>query len=131
MATTTVERLVFKLTDVLRAAFLHSAGGQQPEALRAALGGTHREVFDFAVMSRLVARNSPKDELPASRRRRIEAALGVLTTQPFYADPRLAGRPGAPATYRFDYDNCAAAATAGGFASVTRVRSSTSSMCSA
>ena len=52
---TTVERLVVKLTDILRAAFIHSAAGQQPEALRAALGGTHREVFDFAVMSRLVA----------------------------------------------------------------------------
>jgi ferredoxin len=109
---TTVERLVVKLSDILRAAFIHSAAGQQPGALRASLGGTHREVFDFAVMSRLVGRNAPKDELPASRRRRIEAALATLTTQPFFADPRLADRPGAPATYAFDFDNCAAAAAA-------------------
>jgi ferredoxin len=80
--------------------------------LRASLGGTHREVFDFNVMSQLVARNAPKDELPASRRRRIEGALAVLKAQPFYSDPRLADRPDAPALFGFRYDSCAAAAAA-------------------
>ncbi len=59
----TVDRLVIRLSDILRAAFIHSQAGQRPEALRASLGGTHRDVFDFDVMSRLVARNAPKDEL--------------------------------------------------------------------
>ena len=88
-----VERLMVKLADILRAAYIHSEAGQQPEALRASMAGTHREVFDFAMMSRLVARNAPKDELPASRRRRLEWALGVLKGQPFFPDPRLADRP--------------------------------------
>jgi len=109
---TTVDRLVIKLSDILRAAFIHSQAGQRPDALRASLGGTHRDAFDFSVMSRLVARNVPKDELPPARRRRIEDALAVLKSQPFFPDPRLAERPGAPASYGFRYDNCAAAATA-------------------
>ena len=108
----TVDRLVIRLSDVLRAAFIHSQAGQRPEALRASLGGTHRDVFDFDVMSRLVARNAPKDELSASRRRRIEAALEVLRGQPFYPDPRLADRPEGTQTYAFRFDDCAAAAAA-------------------
>ena len=107
-----VERLVVKLSGILRAAFIHSAAGQQPDALRASLGGTHREVFDFAMMSRLVARNAPKDELPASRRGRIEAALAVLKAQPFFPDPRLTQRAGSPTSFNFRFDNCAAAAAA-------------------
>jgi hypothetical protein len=108
----TVDRLVIRLSDILRAAFIHSQAGQRPEALRASLGGTHRDVFDFDVMSRLVARNAPKDELSASRRRRIESALEVLSGQPFHADLRLADRPGGTETYAFRFDDCAAAAAA-------------------
>jgi ferredoxin len=111
---TTIDRLVIKLSDILRAAFIHSQAGQRPDALRASLGGAHRDVFDFNVMSRLVARNVPKDELPAARRRRIEGALTILNSQRFYPDPRLADRTGAPASYDFRYDNCAAAAAAYG-----------------
>jgi ferredoxin len=109
---TLAERLMVKLSDVLRAAFIHSEAGQQPAALRASLGGTHRDVFDFAVMSRLVVRNAPKDELPASRRSRIAWALGILQSQPFFPDPRLAERRESPAAFDFRFDNCAAAAAA-------------------
>src|SRR5947207_1841104 len=70
----TVERLIVRLSDILRAAFIHSEAGQRPDALRAALGGAHRRAFDFDVMSRLVTRGVPKDELPASRHARIERA---------------------------------------------------------
>ncbi len=108
----TIERLIIKLSDILRSAFIHSKAGQQPGALRLALGGADREAFDFDVMSRLVARGAPKDELPAARRRRIEDALVALRTQPFYPDPRLADRSDAPPTFEFRYDNCAAAAAA-------------------
>ncbi len=83
-----VDHLVRKLSDILRAAFVHSQAGQQPEALKSGFGALHDDVFDFSAMSRLVARNVPKDELPASRRQRIEWALSVLRSQPFYPDPR-------------------------------------------
>ena len=107
----TAERLIVKLADILRAAFIHSEAGQQPESLRAALGGADRDAFDFTVMSRLVGRNMPKDELPAPRRRRIEWALRILKTQPFHPDPRLAEGAGS-APFAFRFDNCTGAATA-------------------
>jgi ferredoxin len=108
----TSERLIVKLSDILRAAFIHSKAGQRPDALRASLGGADRDDFDFDVMSKLVSRRAPKDELSPSRRKRIEWALAMLKGQPFYPDPRRVDRPDAPATYEFAFDNCVAAAEA-------------------
>ncbi len=104
-----VDGLVRRLSDIRRAAFAHSAAGSRPEALAASVGGAHAGVFDFEVMSRLVARNVPQDELPAARRARIEWALSVLRAEPFYPDADTAG---GSMRYQFEYDNCAAAAEA-------------------
>jgi hypothetical protein len=104
---TLADHLVRKLSDILRAAFVHSGAGQQPTALQSGFGSLHGDVFDFSAMSRLVARNVPKDQLPAKRRERIEWALSLLRNQPFYPDPRGAGSSAAP--YEFVFDNCAAA----------------------
>ncbi len=105
-----VDTLVRKLSDIRRAAFARSAAGQEPAALAAAIGSVHADIFDFAVMSRLVARSAPKDELPAGRRARIEAALATLSAQPFFADPvrTMTGQE----SYEFAFDNCAAAIAA-------------------
>jgi hypothetical protein len=100
-----VDHLVKKLSDILRAAFVHSQAGQQPQALKVGFGTLHTDVFDFSAMSKLVLRNIPKDELPAARRQRIEWALAVLRAQPFYPGPSSAGVE----PYGFRYDNCAAA----------------------
>ena len=97
-----------KLSDILRAAFVHSEAGQQPAALRASVGGMHASDFDFAAMSRLVARGAPKDELPATRRRRIEWALSVLKAQRFHA-PKAGG---GEKPYEFLFDNVAGAVAA-------------------
>jgi hypothetical protein len=104
---TLVDHLVRKLSDILRAAFVHSEAGQQPTALQSGFGSLHGDVFDFSAMSRLVARNVPKDQLPAKRRERIEWALSLLRNQPLYPDPKGAGSDVAP--YEFVFDNCAAA----------------------
>ena len=101
--------LMRKLSDIRRAAFAHSQAGQEPAALAAAIGSAHADVFDFAVMSKLVRRGAPKDELPAGRRRRIEWALDVLRSQPFYADDDA---PTGVEHFDFVFDNCAAAAAA-------------------
>ena len=99
--------LMRKLSDIRRAAWAHSQAGQQPQALRAAVGGLHSDVFDFDAMSRLVVRGAPKDELPPARRQRIEWALSVLARQDFY--PALhAGAADAPPP-DFAFDSCAAA----------------------
>jgi len=101
--------LMRRLSDIRRAAFAHSQAGQEPAALAAAIGGAHADVFDFAVMSKLVRRGAPKDELPAGRRRRIEWALEVLRSQPFFADEEA---PNSVEHFDFVFDNCAAAAAA-------------------
>jgi ferredoxin len=108
----TVERLIVRLSDLLRAAFIHSEAGRRPDALRATLGGMHRQAFDFDIMSKLLTRNVPKDELSASRRARIERTLAVLKAQHFFADPRLREGDDANESFRFRYDDCAAAAEA-------------------
>ncbi|HTN48166.1 MAG TPA: ferredoxin [Burkholderiaceae bacterium] len=106
---TLIDSLVRKLSDILRAAYAHSQAGQQPAALQSGFGSLHGEIFDFAAMSRLVARNVPQDELPARRRRRIEQALAVLRGQAFYPDPKGSG---GEAAFDFVFDNCAAAIAA-------------------
>lgn len=104
-----VDDLVRKLSDIRRAAFAHSEAGQEAAALAASIGGAHASVFDFAVMSKFVRRGAPKDELPAGRRRRIEWALEILRTQPFYVDEQA---PRGVEHFDFAFDNCAAAAAA-------------------
>jgi len=103
----TAERLIVRLSEILRAAFIRSEAGQRPEALRASLGGTHREAFDFEVFSRLVSRNAPKDELSPARRARIERTLATLKAQRFFADPRLPAEAGPRHEFRFR--DCASA----------------------
>ena len=107
-----VDRLVVRLSDILRAAFIHSTVGRQPETLRATLGGSYKDAFDFGTLSKLLTRNLPHDELPAPRRRRIEWALGVLKAQPFCVDEHLAGRAGVPEQLAFRFTDCASAARA-------------------
>ena len=99
------DALMRQLSDILRAAWVHSQAGQAPQALRAAVGGLHDQVFDFEAMSRLVARRAPADELPAARRRRIEWALGVLSSQDFW--PAVGAASALPEGFVFR--ECAAA----------------------
>jgi len=102
-----VDALMRGLSDIRRAAWAHSQAGRKPQALRAAVGGGHAEIFDFAAMSRLVARGAPKDELPPARRQRIEWALSTLSNQVFYPSLHGGGAETGPAGFAFD--NCAAA----------------------
>jgi ferredoxin len=101
-----VDSLVRRLSDILRAAHVHSQAGQQPAALQSGFGALHSDIFDFSAMSRLVARNVPHDELPPLRRQRIESALSVLRSQPFFPNAKGAGEE---ATYEFIFSDCATA----------------------
>lgn len=108
----TVDALAVRLADILRAAYVHSEAGQRPEALRASVGSAGGDEFDFEVMSRLVGRRVPKDELPAERRARIEWVLSVLRAQRFYPDPKAAPSPRALAPFAFRFEDCASAVQA-------------------
>lgn len=102
--------LVLKVSDILRAADSHSRAGREPQALRRAFGGPHRDAFDFDALSRIVAKGVPHDELPPARRARLSHALAVLETQ------RLVPPPDAEdsAWATFEFTDCAAAARAFG-----------------
>ncbi len=107
--TSLIDRLMRGLSDICRAAWAHSQAGRAPQALRAAVGGPHGAVFDFDAMSRLVARRAPPDELPPSRRRRIEWALAALARQAFYRTAVDDGDDARDAFAGFAFDNCLAA----------------------
>ncbi len=99
-----VGRLIQALSDILRAAFINSEAGRQPESLRDAVGSTHRDEFDFETMSALLGKGAPKDELPTDRRERIEWALGVLRRQRFFEPSQgteLAQASESPYDFRF------------------------------
>jgi hypothetical protein len=104
-------RLVLKLSDILRAAFSHSRAGRQPQSLKQSMGGPHQDAFDFDVLSRIVGKGVPRDELPASRRKRIEHALAELESQRFFAAAHETPDEARP-LFGFEFDNCAAAAHA-------------------
>ena len=106
-----LSRLVLKLSDILRAARSHSQAGRQPASLKAAIGGSHQDAFDFDMLSRVVGKGAPRDELPAARRARLERTLGVLESQRFYAAPGQ-GADADPGSLGYVFDNCAAAAQA-------------------
>jgi len=103
-------KLVRKLTDILRAAFVHSEAGRRPESLRASVGGPHQDAFDFGAMSRLLGKSGRGHELPDRRRKRIESALAALKRQRFF-EP-LPGTQKAGSTYEYRFDDCAAALAA-------------------
>lgn len=105
-----IDGLVTKLSDILAAEFVRSDAGLSAERLRAAVGSSQQEMFDFAAMSRLLAEASPQTPLPQSRRRRIEWLLSVLTAQRFFAaSDRSNAATAAVAPYEFVCQSCAEA----------------------
>ncbi|MGO9007955.1 MAG: ferredoxin [Beijerinckiaceae bacterium] len=105
--------LIMKLSDILRADFVSSEEGLSAERLEASVGATHREAFDFAVMSRMLSERSANASLADTRRRRIRWLLSVLKAQRFYAPDSVSDkRFGAAEPYGFFFDNCAEAVAA-------------------
>jgi hypothetical protein len=101
-----LSRLVQKLSDIQRAAYSHSQAGREPQSLRASLGDPHQAAFDFDMLSRIVGKGLPRDELPPARRERLERTLEALEDQTVFD---LDGGEGDEA---YVFDNCAAAAAA-------------------
>ncbi len=104
--------LVAGLSDILRAAFSHSQVSRLPDSLKAALGGPQQQAFDFDVLSRIVGKGLPQDELPPARHQRLLATLRVLESQRFHAPEQGGSGDGTDACFEFAFDNCAAAAAA-------------------
>jgi len=101
-----IDRLVLKLSDILKADFARSPAGRSTESLKASVGRAHEQTFDFEAMSRLLARNSAKETLPESRRQRVTRVLAVLQSQQL-ALPRDGGDELKGAhTHRFVFRTC-------------------------
>jgi hypothetical protein len=107
-----LNRLVLKLSDILRAAISHSDAGRKPQSLQASVGGPHREQFDFDALSSILGKGTPGVELPAARRERLVRTLGVLESQRFFAPSELDNADDDGDCFDFVFDNCAAAAQA-------------------
>lgn len=80
-----IDALIVRLSDLVKADYLRSEAGRHAETLEAGFGGTHRALFDFQAMARLLAKPSGGSALSEGRRRRIESALSVLRAERFFA----------------------------------------------
>jgi len=97
-----VERLIVKLDDMLRADHARSAEGRSAASLKASFGGLHDQTFDFDSMSKFLGTVSVQTALSDSRRGRIESTLAALRAQRFYAT-------GDAEVLQFRFESCAAA----------------------
>jgi len=108
-----LDRLVLKLSDILKADFERSEAGRSAKHLKASVGTGYGDAFDFDAMSRLLAKALPKDAFPESRRRRIRELLAVLGAQQFFPAPDAGAKKAAAAKpYSFLFERCADALTA-------------------
>jgi ferredoxin len=96
-----IERLAFKLADILRSDYERSAQGLTAARLQASVGAAHASMFDFEAMAGFLAKVQPKEGMPESRRARITGLLDVLKKQRFVAAGGGAGTP-----YEFVFDSC-------------------------
>jgi len=102
-----LDRLVLKLSDILKADFERSEAGRSAKHLKASVGAGYSDAFDFDAMSHLLAKALPKDAFPESRRRRIRELLAVLTAQQFYpATDAGAKKTVATKPYSFLFERC-------------------------
>src|ERR1700688_543029 len=76
-----VDKLVMKLSDILRADLVRSKEGLGAERLAASVGTTHRQIFDFAAMSRLLGEAFPTASLPEARRNRLRSLISGRASQ--------------------------------------------------
>ncbi|MDR0576727.1 MAG: ferredoxin [Candidatus Accumulibacter sp.] len=95
------DRLIVKLSDILRADFANSNAGRSADNLRQTFGSGPLDKFDFDAMSKLLSRSVPKENLGKSRRKRIEWLLATLKTQQFYPSSHSTSQP-----YSFAFDSC-------------------------
>ena len=108
-----LDRLLLKLSDILKADHERSEAGRSAKHLKAAVGSGFGDAFDFDAMSRILSKALPKDAFPESRRKRIRELLAVLGAQQFFpAADAAAKKTAAAKPYSFLFDSCADALAA-------------------
>ena len=102
-----IERLARKLSDILRADYMHSSAAREPATLAGSLGQSDENVFDFQAMAQILNSPPAAPALPATRRQRIQRAIDVLRSQRFVAE-----NVAESSAYAFRFDDCAEALAA-------------------
>ncbi len=108
-----IDRLVLKLSDILKADYERSDAGRSAKHLQASVGTGFGDAFDFDAMSRMLSKALPRDAFPESRRKRIRELLLTLNEQQFIpskvasADKSSAAQP-----YPFLFESCSDALAA-------------------
>ncbi len=103
-----IDRLILKLSDVLKSEFERSAEGMSSKRLQASVGSGYAEVFDFDKMAGLLAKTQRKQGMPASRKARIDGLLKTLKTQRFFPGSGAAAKKDPTSQpYPILFDHCA------------------------
>jgi len=84
------ERLLHELHNVLEAETANSEIGRSPERLKASVGSSFANAFDFDVMSNVLQRAKPAVRISDDRRNRIQHLIEVLEQQRFFPIGRRA-----------------------------------------
>ena len=101
-----INHLVHRLSDILRADYMHSGKARGARHLKSSLGSDGHTVFDFQAMARILKSVPVGQPLPKKRRQRINEAISVLKSQGFVA----ASDAGTP--FGFAYEDCSKALAA-------------------
>ncbi len=103
-----LDRLVLKLSDILKADFARSGAGRSADHLKETVGTAFNDSFDFDAMSRILSKALPREVFPESRRQRIRELLDTLSAQQFFPAAAVPVKKAEPAkTYSFHFDSCA------------------------
>jgi hypothetical protein len=100
-----LERLVLKVSDILRADPCAAETAREPRLLQASVGKTFEDAFDFERLSAILSKTPAACGLSESRRRRLEEALAALESQHFFRALEHEHEDGA---YVFLHTSCAA-----------------------
>jgi ferredoxin len=98
------DRLIIKLSEILQADFANSNAGRSAANLKRTFGSGPMDKFDFDVMSKLLSKSAPKENLSKNRKKRIEKLLTTLKTQQFFPSPHSTSKP-----YVFAFESCSEA----------------------
>ncbi|MBI5706148.1 MAG: hypothetical protein HZC36_04070 [Armatimonadetes bacterium] len=86
----TLDRLEYRLSEILRSGDQGTSAAREPEKLRAAVGTGFAGAFDFKALSKVLEKGSHGRELPPERRARLEWIVATLRSQRFTACPKRA-----------------------------------------
>jgi hypothetical protein len=103
-----LDRLVLKLSEILRADVERATERRDPAHLKASVSKGFSDAFDFTAMSRVLGSAGAGEGLPGGRRQRINQLLAVLTSRAFLPGTEGGMGPGGE-PYPFAFGSCSEA----------------------